>query len=89
MLGYHTSQLFKASHRIQKCFIRISKTVRRSTDPVPLFVQLKVLRFRYKFDYKVFLLIYKISGNLGVTIDRLTCRPRTRYADMLKLPSAT
>lgn len=79
---------YKRLLTIQKSYIRTICKVRRRTESYPLFKKLNILPLRYQFAFKVLLLFYKISGNFGVTIDRLNIRRNTRFADRIRLPRA-
>lgn len=68
---------------IQKTYIRLIKSKGSRSESLKLFLQLGILPLRYMFVFKVLQMFFKISGNLGATIDR-----SARYAYKIKLPKA-
>jgi hypothetical protein len=80
---------YKPLLTLQKTFIRILSGTNRSSPSLPLFLHHKILPLKYLFIFKVLLLFFRISGNLGVTIDTISensNRARTRNVAALKPP---
>jgi hypothetical protein len=80
---------YKSLLTLQKSFIRILSGANRLSPSFPLFVQHKILPLRYLFVFKVLQLFFRISGNLGATIDSSVDgseRTATRNIRALKPP---